>query len=757
MVLRLAAAFILGCGTVLLWPQTPPLALALVPLALALVPRLRAPALALLMGGFGAEVQLRSSLADQWPVERHGEEIELRGRVVSLPERREGEGGLQWRFAFAPDAVARAGGLPRVVRVSWYRSEAQIAAGDCWVLRLRLRSPRGSHVPGTFDYEGWLFREGYGATASVRQGQPCAAGEDGLGVRVLQLRAGMMARVEALLGEHPGLPLLAALSVGDSRGLDDHHWSLLRQTGTSHLVVISGLHLAFMSLLGYALVRAVWPLLPGAALRCPTPWAAGIGAALFATAYAVLAGLQTPVLRALLMVWLGLLLAWRGGWRQPYAALTFIAAVVVALDPRVLLRPGFWLSFGAVAAIIHLSAFRLRRERGWRLMLRIQIGLAVLLAPMTLLFFDGASLLAPLANLVAVPVFTLLTPVALGSVLLVQGVPEGGKPLLQAVAFLLAQAWEALAFLGSQGGGWITAVPPLAAGLMALYGAVLVCLPRGLPLRPLGLVCLLPLLWPPDRAPQEGYVLTLLDVGQGLAAVIRTPQHTLLYDAGPSYEGGFDAGRAIVLPWLRAEGINRLDAVLLSHGDRDHVGGWPAVRDGLPVGQIWGEEDGPPCQAGQRWVWEGVEFETLHPEVREVPLDRLRNEDSCVLRVAYRGRVSLLTGDIERRAEAQLVRLQGERLRAQVLVAPHHGSRTSSTPNFVAAVQPRWVLYPAGWRHHYGHPHPEVERRYALQGATAVSSGRHGTLTVTWDEDGEPSVQASREVQRRRWQGGVVP
>lgn len=758
MILRLAAAFTLGCGAVLLWPEAPPLALCLPPLGLALVPGLRAPALALLLGGLWTEAQLRQGLADRWPASRHGEEVEVRGRVASLPERSRVDGGVQWRFAFAPDAAAREQGLPRRLRVSWYRSEAEIAAGDCWDLRLRLRSPRGAHAPGTFDYEGWLFREGYGATASVRAGAPCAAAAAGPALRVLRLRAAMMARVERLLGDHPGLPLLAALSVGDGRGLSDQHWAVFRQTGTSHLVVISGLHLAFMSLLGFGLLRLLWPLIPRAALWLPTPWAAGIGAALFATAYAVLAGLQTPVLRALLMVWLGFGLAWRGGWRQPYAALALIWLVVVGLDPRVLLRPGLWLSFGAVAAIIHLSAFRLRGERGWRLLLRIQLGLAVLLAPLTLLFFDGASLLAPLANLVAVPLFTLLTPAALGAVLLVQLAPEAGAPVLQAVAALLGHAWLALEQLSLRaGGGWIAAVPPLAAGLMALWGAVLLCAPRGLPLRPLGLLCLLPLLWPPHRAPDEGYVLTLLDVGQGLAAVIRTPRHTLLYDAGPAYEGGFDAGRSIVLPWLQAQGVRRLDAVILSHGDRDHVGGWPAVRAALPVGRVWGEEGGAPCRAGLRWVWDGVVFETLHPPAGDDAPDRLRNDDSCVLRVDDRGRVSLLTGDIERRGEARLLRNAAAAVPAQVLIAPHHGSRTSSSPAFVAAVAPDWVLYPAGWRHHYGHPHPTVQHRYASQGVRSAASGSHGTLTVTWDAEGAPQLRASRSESRRRWQAAVLP
>lgn len=755
---HVVAAFTLGCGCVLMWPDPLPVWLIMAALPLLYWRPTRWAAMALMLGAGWTEWQVRDRLADRWPAERHAEDVRVEGVIASLPERTDLGGSQNWRFTYAPSADARAEGLPERIRVSWYRTLQSVAAGECWAFTLRLRTPRGSHNPGSFDYEGWLFRERLGATAAVRAAERCETPASGLRAGLLRLRSDWMAAIDEVLDRHPGAPLLAALSVGDGRGLSDAHWRVFRVTGTSHLVVISGLHLAFMSGLGFLLVRLLWPLVPGAALRLPTPWAAGLGAALFATAYALLAGLQTPVMRALLMVWLALLIAWRGGWRQPYQALAWVWAVVVALDPLVLLRPGLWLSFGAVAGILHLTAFRLRTAGWFRLLLTIQLGLGLLLAPLTLVFFDGATLLAPLANLIAVPIFTLLTPAALLSVLLTIAKPEVGVPVLQAVADLLGWAWAGLSGLADAAGGlWLAGAPPPAAGLIALLGVVLIAAPVGLPLKPLGVLCLLPLLFPPLHAPKDGYTVTVLDVGQGLAVVVRTPQHSLLYDAGPAFDGGFDAGATVVLPWLRSQGIRSLDTVVISHADQDHMGGLAAVEAGVPVSRLLGAPARPPCHAGQQWTWDGVHFAFLHPPPETIQQRRPRNDDSCVLRIEGPQGVTLLAGDIERRAEAALLRTQPERLRADLLIAPHHGSRTSSTPGFVAAVHPKAVVFASGWRHHYGHPHPDVVQRYRNINAALWTSGTHGALTIEWTEPGAPRVAAWRLDQRRRWHAAAQP
>ncbi len=752
------AAFSLGCGAVLVWPDPLPLWLAAALLSMALWRRVRWPLLLLLAGAGWTEWAVQQRLADRWPVARHGEDVEVRAVVADLPQhQRTGEGTATWRFMLTPDAEARAAGVPERIRASWYRTSETVAVGECrrWVLRLR--SPRGSRNPGGFDYEGWLFREGIGAVASVRSAQSCAQPlAPSPMVRVHQWRARLLAPVAQALQGHPALPLVAALGLGDGRGLRDDDWAVARATGTTHLLVISGLHLSLVAALGYGLIRLIWPLWPAVALRWPTPYVAGFGAAVLASGYALLAGLETPVLRALLMVWLALLLAWRGRWRHPFRALACVWSGVLLLDPVVMLRPGLWLSFGAVAGILWLTVGRLRRPPAWQVFVGLQLGLGLLLIPMTVGFFGGATVLAPMANLLAVPAFTLLTPFVLLAVLMMSVWPAAGLPLLQGVAAGLAGLWNGLSLLaeGVPGAWWPWVPSPLAAAL-AMLGVGLLVAPRGLPLRPLGLICLLPMLWPTDTAPSRGFSLALLDVGQGLAAVVRTRGHTLVYDAGPAWPDGFDAGAMVVVPYLRQQGVRAVDHLMLSHGDLDHAGGVAALRQALPVHRHSGVIADQPCRSGQQWTWDGVRFTVLHPE-RDAPL-RSHNNASCVLRVEGEDGVLLLAGDIEAAAERRLLaRSAPEVLQASVLVAPHHGSRTSSTAAWVAAVQPEVVLFSAGWRHHFGHPHPEVEARWRASGARTFVSGDDGALLLRWAA-GQPVVTRWRLHDRRRWTAPAIP
>ncbi len=757
--MRWAAAFTLGCGAVLINPNPWPLWLALPMLLMALwwAP-LRGPLLALLLGALLCEWQVAQRLAERWPASRHGETRWVTGWISDLPTSRPGETGAHWRFRLTPDADARAAGVPRQLRVSWYDGPDTLAAASCWQFDLRLRTPRGSHNPGSFDYEGWLFRERLGATASVRDAVPCAIEVTGPRAALLRVRAAWADGLARHLGDHPGTPYLAALSVGDGRGLTDGHWRIFRETGTSHLVVISGLHLALMTGLGFALIRVLWPLWPAAALRLPTPLAGGVGAAVLATAYALMAGFEPPVIRALLMVWLGLWLAWRGGWRQPFRALALIWLVVVAWDPVRLLRPGLWLSFVAVAAIVYLLAFRLRPRPGWRQFVWLQVALGLVMLPMTLGFFSGTSLIAPLANLVAVPLFMLLTPAALLAGALAQLDAGWVTPVVHGVASAFAAVDAGLRLVTTLGDGvWWQRTPAWAISVLALIGAMLLLAPRGMPGRVLGLLCMVPLLLPRgvERAP---LTLTVLDVGQGTAVVARTPHHTLLYDAGPAWTGGFDAGDAVVVPYLQFRGVTRLDRLMLSHADRDHAGGIAAVMAAFPHAERLGADSARPCVAGQRWQWDQVRFEVLHPPAGAGPPGPRRNDQSCVLRIEVGAQAILLTGDIEAPAEQALLRQSDRPLAAQWLLAPHHGSRTSSGGAFIDAVRPEVVVFSAGWRHHFGHPHPWVVERYARRGIRSWNTAEHGALI--WQFDGQPGLGdplAWRRNHRRRWHAAAAP
>lgn len=715
----------------------------------ALLPwRGRAAWSALVLGALLATWQAQQRLDERWPASRHGQDIEVRGVIASLPEIAPGrEGSQTLRFGFAPDDPK----LPSRIRASWYRSEQALRGGECWTLRLRMRTPHGSLDPGAFDYEGWLFRRGIGATATVRHAEPCGIAE---GYRVLRARQHLVDRYREWLGEHPGRAMATAITVGDDAGFRDADWDAFRETGTSHLVAISGFNIAILAGVAFFLMRWAWSLSMRLTLWLPAQKAGLIAAAIGGMAYGVLAGWESPAQRAALMLALLLLAALQDRRSQPSRVLALTWFLMLVLDPSAVLSPGLWLSFGAVAAIFYVSTGRLRAAPGWRLAIELQLMLSLVLAPLTLWFFQGASWPGPLVNLVAVPLMTLLTPLLLLAVGLALVLPAVGVPALGAVADSLALMQTALTWLASElPGAWIAAAPPAWAIALALFGTVLLFAPRGVPLRPLALVCLLPLLAPPSRGDRPPLELVVLDVGQGLAVVARTENHTLVYDAGPAFEDGFDAGESVVAPYLLSAGLRRVDRLVLSHGDSDHAGGMPSLRKRVPIADERGTEGHAPCLDGQAWEWDGVRFDLLHPDDD----DWSDNDRSCVLRIEAPGLSVLLAGDIERHAEARMLRDHRQRLRADVLVAPHHGSRTSSTEDFVAAVAPQIVVFGAGWRSHYRHPRPEVVARYTALGARPLVTGVEGAIRIWRDPDGALQTESWRRVAARFWNAPAEP
>jgi competence protein ComEC len=679
-------------------------------------------------------------LGERWPPDRHGSDHVVEGVVASLPEQ---EGQAQ-RFLFEPAGPQ----WPRCIRIAWYRGEQSVRGAECWRFTLRLRTPHGSLNPGGFDYEGWLFRQGIGATATVREGQRCEA----RGSAVLAARQRVAERIRAALPPGPAAGVLAAITVGDTSGIAAADWELFRRTGTTHLVAISGFNIAIVAGVAFFLCRWAWALVPALCLWLPAQRAGLLGAALVAGGYALLAGFEPPVQRAALMLWLLLAAAWFDRLSRPSRVLALAWVVLLAADPLGVAAPGLWLSFGAVGAIFYVSLGRLRAPGAWHGLVLLQLLIALALAPLTLFFFQGSPPLGPLVNLLAVPFFALLTPWALGALLLMLAWPAAGLPLLQAAAGSLEAFHAALAWSAQLPVSGLAASPPSAALLLATLGVALLFAPRGLPLRPLGALCLLPLL-AAQRAPVRGdFELAALDVGQGTAVVVRTAGHALLYDAGPAFEEGFDAGASVVAPFLLGQGLRAVDLVLLSHGDNDHAGGVAAVRARLAVRRELGTPGQPPCHAGQSWEWDGVRFEVLHPGAGAWA----GNDASCVLRVAGSYTV-LLAGDIEAGAERALLEA-GAPLRADVLLAPHHGSRTSSTAEFVAAVRPAVVIHSAGWRHHFRHPRPEVVARYGALGARQHVTGQGGAIGVWRDPvSGRIEVREHRREAARFWHAPAGP
>lgn len=688
------------------------------------------------------------ALDERWPAERHGETRAVRGDIVSLPEPGpvQPDGARTWRFQFRPAEAGAGSALPPLIRVSWYRSTEHPRGGDCWTLNLKLRTPRGSVNPGGFDYEAWLLREGIGASASVTEAERCEAARRWTW---LAARQALIDRYQRWLPGHPGLPLLAALTVGDDSGISGAEWDAFRVTGTTHLVAISGFNVAIVAALAFLALRWAWVLWPALALRIPAQKAGLAGSAWFGVAYALLAGWEPPVQRAALMLVVFVAAALLDRGRQPARVLALAWMLVLLIDPFGLLSPGLWLSFGAVAAIFYVTSGRLGRRPAWIEALRVQWMLSLCLAPVTLYFFHGAAWLSPLVNLVAVPVVAVLTPLLLLAVALAWALPGCGVPLLGLGASALAELRDGLMGLAAFAGqAWWPASPPLSALLLALFGCVLLFAPRGVPLRLLALLCLLPLLVPKDVAPETGLRLAVLDVGQGLAVVARTAHHVLLYDAGPAFPEGFDAGESVVVPYLLDQGVRRIDTLLLSHGDNDHAGGVAGVRRSMRIEREIGTATGEPCRAGLNWTWDGVRFEVLHPE----PELWAGNNASCVLRIDG-GYSVLLAGDIEAFAEQRLV-ADWAPLAAQVLISPHHGSRSSSSAGFVGAVAPEVVVHGAAWKSRFGHPHRDVIERYRDRGTAQYVTGWSGALLIergAGNGTPVPRVQEWRRVAPRWW------
>ena len=732
--------------------------LALLPACAALAAWRRALVLpaALAIGFLWAAGAAHLRLADRLSPALEGVDMEVTGVVAGLPARL--EHGV--RFAFDVEhAPAR---LPRRVLLTWYGEAPPLRPGDRWELALRLKRPHGHANPHGFDYEVWLMERGIGATGYVRDthGAQRLGARDSPGDRVEQARAAVLERFLGTLGETPAAGILAALAVGEQRAIANEEWRLFARTGVTHLMSISGLHVTLVSGLAAWLAAALWRRVPRLALAVPARKAGAATAIAAAFAYTLLAGFAVPAQRTFYMVSVVALALWCGRIASPARTLALALAVVTALDPWAVLQPGFWLSFGAVALIFYVSAGWSAGEPRLRQWARVQWAITVGLAPVALFLFSQVSVAGPLANALAIPlVSAVLTPLALAAA------------AIPADALLVAGEWLVYALLAwlewcarLPGALWQQHVPPLWATLLALAGVAWLLLPRGFPWRASGLVLMGPALALPAPAPAPGEAwITVLDVGQGLAVLVRTSRHAVLYDAGPAYGNEADSGGRIVAPALVALGVRRLDALVLTHDDTDHTGGarsileqfdTGALRHALPQGHplLGLAPAAARCARGEAWEWDGVRFELLHPSPGVA--SRRRNDDSCVLRVSAGGTAMLLTGDIERGAELALVRAGLQP--AAALLVPHHGSRSSSSAPFLAALRPQLAVAATGYRNRFGHPAAEVVARYAQVGATLWRTDRDGAVQLRLGPGGL-QVLAERARRPRYWHALAPP
>ncbi|MFP5460590.1 MAG: DNA internalization-related competence protein ComEC/Rec2 [Gammaproteobacteria bacterium] len=717
-------------------------------------------------------------------------------------------GSRPWGGVAAPAAPARR--LP------------DLRPGERWELTVRLKRPHASLNPYLFDSELRSVQEGISAVGYVRlSGKGAVAdgaiGEGAAGARridafvarpallVERARHAIRERMLSALDGADAVPrgVLVALTVGDQAAISVPWWELFNRTGIGHLMSISGLHITMLAALGAALAGRVWKSrrlaqrmhpasLPA---RWPAPYARWTLGLLVAFSYAGLAGWGIPAQRTCWMIAAAGLALLGGRARSPVSVLSTAGAAVCVLDPWAPLAAGFWLSFAAVASIVWYGSargggaaradavaqsdaaaqspaaapadgWRARLRRTLREALRSQFAATLVLIPLGVLFFSSVSLVSPLANAVAIPLVSgVITPLALAGAALAMAWEPLGAWALWIASWLTGVLLAGLQWLDA---GSASALPVARPGAFALLLAAAACAFVLAPVRFGGRwlagLGLCPLLLAPADRPATGEIrLTALDVGQGTAVLVETARGRLLYDTGPALGPESDAGSRVLVPWLRARGIDRLEALVISHEDLDHAGGALAVLEGVAVDWVSSSlpDEHPvlaasprhyPCRRGERWEWGEVGFEWLHPGPEPIgPARSKTNARSCVLRVHGAAGAVLLAGDIEAAQERRLLSLiEPGRLRAQVLLAPHHGSRTSSSPAFLDAVAPELAVFQVGYRNRYRHPNPAVLERYRARGIGVLRSDAHAAIEIRLQPGQAPQVVRHR-IDRPRW------
>jgi competence protein ComEC len=696
-----------------------------------------------------------SAMDARLPRDREGQDITIVGRVADLPLVGNDTTGflLDVEHAAFGDTPLPLHGR---VRVNWYRDAADIQPCSRWQLSLRLKRPRGLLNPGGTDSERSALERNIVAVGYVRD----SADNVPLGPACFCINA-VRAAISRAIAERVSDPhdaaLLQAFSVGDTRGLSQHDWEVARANGIPHLIAISGFHVGVAALFGVWFAKLVYLLFPRCGWRLPRVQAQAMAAMGVAGAYSALAGFGLPTVRTLLMI--GIVALARCSRRHPTGAQTLALALVAVLlvDPLSVLSAGFWLSFIGVAFLMICMSMRGKGLLGFLHELSAgQLVMTLSLMPLTIWFFGESSLVGALSNLIAVPfVSFVIVPVTLIGMILLGICPPLAQPVFVCAAWLSHAQWWLLERMATwPGAHWYLPEVSGWALVLATLGALWLFAPRGMPMRWLGGLLFLPLLFPSRTLPaQGGFQLWMLDVGQGLSVVIRTEHHALVYDAGARYPSDFDLGEAAVLPSLHALGIEHLDLLVASHADNDHAGGIPAVAAQFPAAErISGEPERLPvamaaCEAGKRWRWDGVSLRVLPSGKTGGPA----NDRSCVLLVEGAGGRVLLAGDITAAVEPAVAAAVAEGL-PLVLSVPHHGSKTSSSAAFIQSISPALALVSAGWRNRFHHPSAVVMKRYDEAGVPWLNTATSGAIQVNAPPDRPPYVADTwRQRQSRYW------
>jgi len=780
-----ALTFVAGAWVLQQLPNLPTLSLgwALLPLiilfwCLRSQAVMRNAVLALLGMTFGflwAAWMAHGRMADELPVAWEGSDIAIVGVVASLPVAH--ERGV--RFDFDVEQVKTAGavvpsrisliqytggfsrGSSRVSKVKPI-NQARFHAGERWQLTVRLKRPHSTSNPYGYDFELWMLERNIRASGYVRQA-PAATRLDAHvnrpGYWMEMARESVSQRMAEVLQDKPYAGVLKALAIGEDDAISQQDWQVFRRTGIVHLVSISGVHITMLAGLIYTLAAGLWRRIPQGPLYWPVRKVGLVAGVVTAIAYSLMAGFSIPTQRTLYMLAVMAFAFWSGRRVEIGRVLLLALLVVVLIDPWAVLAAGFWLSFGAVAVMAYAMSGRLHKPHWLRDAVMTQWAVTIGLIPVLLMLFGQVSLISPIANAFAIPLVSLvIVPLTLlGSFLPLDA-------LLLLAHWIMQLAMQLLAWLSEVPSAiWQQHIPSTPVMLLAMAGVACLLLPKGVPLRWLGLAGLLPLLLNAPPGPAYGDMrVAVLDVGQGLAVVVATQKHVLLYDTGPTFSSESDSGNRVIVPYLNGVGVRRLNGMVVSHDDLDHTGGLASVLTALPVNWLlsslpankpelakWPHS---PCQAGQKWRWDGVEFSMLYPaDAARLPAGVKTNNRSCVLYVRSAAGTLLLPGDIERSVEADLLDTVAPALAADVLVVPHHGSRTSSTSSFIHAVSPQVAVFTVGYRNRFHHPRNEVVSRYANAGASLYRSDYDGAVLFDFRQHQGISVTGWREKSQRYW------
>ncbi len=652
-----------------------------------------------------------------------------------------------------------------------------IDVGQRWRFSVRLKRPHGTMNPGGFDFERWLFEQGLRATGSVVENKPPDNHNMLLDSFVFTpmnavnaIRSGLRDKIYRAIPDAECAGIITALVIGDQRAVPRRNWDVFSRTGISHLVAISGLHITLVAGLVAGIAGFLWRRsfftrlqLP---LLLPVQKAAAVAGIFSAVLYVLLAGAGIPAKRTLAMIMIVGLALWTDRLVQVHKVLMLAAILILLFDPLALHQPGFWLSFMAVGIILYI-AVRHRPSKSktsisgrlyqWGIIfVQIQAAVTVGLFALTLFFWGRASIVGPIANAAAIPLFSfLVTPLALtGSIL-----PEPLDAwLLSAVDQILIIFCSFLDWIGNLPFAiWTVPFPNLYLLIFAIIGGLWLFAPKGWQVRIAGICCFLPILALVPTSPKEGtFNATVLDVGQGGAVLVETAHHRLLFDTGPAF-GQSNAADRVIIPYLKARGIESLDRVIVSHADSDHSGGFDALMENIPVGDVLSSMTSHtanvsihPCLAGDSWEWDGIRFSILHPSHQEYTYFNKTNDLSCVVKVSSKNKSLLLTGDIEEQTEQHLVSAYGEEIHADVLISPHHGSHTSSSLPFLMAVKPAYAVFQVGYQNPYHHPHPSVTKRYKLLDISMFRSDYDGAVFFAFDHDGL-AIEAIRKTSQKFW------